>query len=94
MNSDSAFFDSALHSADFLPTAVEQNFVEESMLECFTYCNMYVLNIQCLNVLPTAVEEQNFVEESCRVHDPDEIFNVAASALLELRIDPIQNIAP
>ncbi|KAI7993586.1 Cell division control protein 15 [Camellia lanceoleosa] len=78
---------------DFLPTVVEQNFVEESMLECFTYCNMYVLNIQCLNVLPTAVEEQNFVEESCRVHDPDEIFNVVASALLELRIDPIQNIA-
>ncbi|CAL5362876.1 unnamed protein product [Camellia sinensis] len=36
------------------------------------------------SVLPTAVEEQNFVEESCRVHDPDEIFNVAASALLEL----------
>ncbi|XAR68639.1 hypothetical protein NMG60_11003833 [Bertholletia excelsa] len=39
-----------------------------------------------LNFLPSAVEEQNFVEESCRVHDADEegIFNVAASALLEL----------
>lgn len=38
--------------------------------------------------LPTVVEEQNFVEESYRVNDVDEegnIFNVAASALLELR---------
>ncbi|KAK2985367.1 hypothetical protein RJ640_029324 [Escallonia rubra] len=36
--------------------------------------------------LPTAMEEQNYVEESCRVNDVDEegIFNVAASALLEL----------
>ncbi|RVX09622.1 hypothetical protein CK203_012209 [Vitis vinifera] len=39
-----------------------------------------------LNILPTSVE-QNFAEESCRVHDGDEdgIFNVAASALLELK---------
>ncbi|KAA8518334.1 hypothetical protein F0562_015783 [Nyssa sinensis] len=39
-----------------------------------------------LNFLPPAVEEHNFIEESCRVHDGDEegIFNVAASALLEL----------
>ena len=38
------------------------------------------------DILPTSVE-QNFVEESCRVHDGDEdgIFNVAASALLELK---------
>ncbi|XP_059668567.1 uncharacterized protein LOC132313688 isoform X2 [Cornus florida] len=39
-----------------------------------------------LNFLSTAVEEQNFVEESFRIHDCDEegMFNVAASALLEL----------
>uniref|UniRef100_A0A5B7BX94 Putative pre-mRNA-splicing factor prp12 isoform X4 n=1 Tax=Davidia involucrata TaxID=16924 RepID=A0A5B7BX94_DAVIN len=39
-----------------------------------------------LNFSPPAVEEHNFVEESFRVHDGDEegIFNVAASALLEL----------
>lgn len=38
-----------------------------------------------LNFLPPAMEEQNFVEESCRVHDvDDEGFNVAACALLEL----------
>ncbi|XP_058204802.1 uncharacterized protein LOC131318827 isoform X1 [Rhododendron vialii] len=37
-----------------------------------------------LSFLPSSVEEHNFVEESCRVHDADEIFNVAASALLEL----------
>ncbi|XP_020540869.1 splicing factor 3B subunit 3 isoform X2 [Jatropha curcas] len=45
-----------------------------------------------LNFLPTAVEEQNFVEESCRVHDVDDdgLFNVAACALLELRdYDPM-----
>lgn len=48
-------------------------------------------NPQCvhktsLSFLSPAVEEQNFVEESCRVNDVDEegIFNVAASALLEL----------
>ncbi|KAF7148258.1 hypothetical protein RHSIM_Rhsim03G0002200 [Rhododendron simsii] len=35
-----------------------------------------------LSFLPSSVEEHNFVEESCRVHDADEIFNVAA--LLEL----------
>ncbi|KAI8021273.1 hypothetical protein LOK49_LG03G02778 [Camellia lanceoleosa] len=39
---------------------------------------------EVFSVLPTAVEEQNFVEESCRVHDPHEIFNVSASALLLL----------
>lgn len=45
-----------------------------------------------LNFLPNAVEEQNFVEESCRVHDVDDdgLFNVAACALLELRdYDPM-----
>ncbi|KAI8029218.1 hypothetical protein LOK49_LG01G02442 [Camellia lanceoleosa] len=39
---------------------------------------------EVFSVLPIAVEEQNFLEKSCRVHDPDEIFNVAASALLLL----------
>ncbi|KAL6986955.1 hypothetical protein U1Q18_012714 [Sarracenia purpurea var. burkii] len=34
--------------------------------------------------LTTSVEENNFVEESFRVPDADEMFNVAASALLEL----------
>jgi splicing factor 3B subunit 3 len=45
-----------------------------------------------LNILPNPVDEQNFVEESCRVHDVDDegIFNVAACALLELRdYDPM-----
>lgn len=45
-----------------------------------------------LNFLPNAVEEQNFVEESSRVHDVDDegLFNVAACALLELRdYDPM-----
>ncbi|KAH7853889.1 hypothetical protein Vadar_007697 [Vaccinium darrowii] len=37
-----------------------------------------------LSFLPSPVEEHPFVEESCRVHDADEMFNVAASALLEL----------
>ncbi|GAV86134.1 CPSF_A domain-containing protein/MMS1_N domain-containing protein, partial [Cephalotus follicularis] len=45
-----------------------------------------------LNFLPSAVEEQDFVEESCKVHDVDDegLFNVAACALLELRdYDPM-----
>lgn len=45
-----------------------------------------------LNFLPNAVDEHNFVEESCRVHDVDDegLFNVAACALLELRdYDPM-----
>lgn len=45
-----------------------------------------------LNFLPPALEEQNFVDESCRVHDVDDegLFNVAACALLELRdYDPM-----
>ncbi|KAL5741948.1 hypothetical protein ACOSP7_028680 [Xanthoceras sorbifolium] len=45
-----------------------------------------------LNFLPPALEEHNFVEESCRVHDVDDegLFNVAACALLELRdYDPM-----
>jgi len=42
-----------------------------------------------LNFLPIAVDEHDFVEESCRVHDVDDegLFNVAACALLELRRD-------
>lgn len=45
-----------------------------------------------LNFSPSIVEEQNFVEESYRVHDVDDegLFNVAACALLELRdYDPM-----
>ncbi|XP_065857046.1 pre-mRNA-splicing factor rse1 isoform X2 [Euphorbia lathyris] len=45
-----------------------------------------------LNFLPTAVEEQSFVEEPSKVHDVDDdgLFNVAACALLELRdYDPM-----
>ncbi|CAN1277829.1 Spliceosome-associated protein 130 B [Linum perenne] len=45
-----------------------------------------------LSSLPAAVEEHNFVEEPCKVHDADDdgLFNVAASALLELRdYDPM-----
>lgn len=46
-----------------------------------------------LNFLPHAVEEQSFVEESCKAqHDVDDegLFNVAACALLELRdYDPM-----
>ncbi|XP_031274182.1 splicing factor 3B subunit 3 [Pistacia vera] len=43
-----------------------------------------------LNFLPPAVEEQHFVEESCKVHDVDDegLFNVAES-LLELGDDPM-----
>lgn len=38
-----------------------------------------------LNFLPNAVEEQTYVEDSCKLHDiDDERFNVAACALLEL----------
>ncbi|KAJ8754519.1 hypothetical protein K2173_005680 [Erythroxylum novogranatense] len=39
-----------------------------------------------LNFMPTAVEEQNFIEDTCRVNDNDDdgLFNVAARALLEL----------
>ncbi|KAI4300634.1 hypothetical protein L6164_033988 [Bauhinia variegata] len=41
-----------------------------------------------LNYLPNAVEEQTFVEDSCKLQDvDDERFNVAASALLELSSD-------
>ncbi|EEF30789.1 spliceosomal protein sap, putative [Ricinus communis] len=42
--------------------------------------------------LPAAMEEQNFVEDSCRVHDVDDdsLFNVAACALLQLQdYDPM-----
>ncbi|KAK1578692.1 hypothetical protein Q3G72_032416 [Acer saccharum] len=45
-----------------------------------------------LNFLPPSLEEHNFVEEACRVHDVDDegLFNVAACALLELRdYDPM-----
>ncbi|XP_015898900.3 uncharacterized protein LOC107432303 isoform X1 [Ziziphus jujuba] len=52
-------------------------------------CCVYRTN---LNFSPNAVEEQNFVDESCRVHDVDDegLFNVAACALLELRdYDPM-----
>ncbi|CAL1370815.1 unnamed protein product [Linum trigynum] len=45
-----------------------------------------------LNFLPATLEEHNFVEDSCKVHDVDDdgLFNVAASALLELRdYDPM-----
>ncbi|XP_057982841.1 uncharacterized protein LOC131167852 isoform X2 [Malania oleifera] len=44
--------------------------------------------------LPAAVEEQNFIEESCRMHDGDDegIFKVAASALLELGDMRVDNI--
>lgn len=46
-----------------------------------------------LNFLPHAVDEQNFVEESCKTeHEVDDegLFNVAACALLELRdYDPM-----
>ncbi|KAJ0088978.1 hypothetical protein Patl1_32884 [Pistacia atlantica] len=43
-----------------------------------------------LNFLPPVVEEQHFVEESCKVHDVDDegLFNVAES-LLELGDDPM-----
>lgn len=47
-------------------------------------CCVYRMGLNCL---PTIAGEHNSVEESCRVvHDPDEdgMFNVAASALLEL----------
>ncbi|GLT62074.1 hypothetical protein SLA2020_347390 [Shorea laevis] len=39
-----------------------------------------------LNILTPALEQQNFVEESCRAHDVDDegLFNVAACALLQL----------
>ncbi|KHN22567.1 Splicing factor 3B subunit 3 [Glycine soja] len=38
-----------------------------------------------LNFLPNAMEEQTYVEESCKLHDvDDERFSVAACALLEL----------
>lgn len=38
-----------------------------------------------LNFLPNAMEEQTFVEDSCKLHDvDDERFSVAACALLEL----------
>ncbi|CAL0326673.1 unnamed protein product [Lupinus luteus] len=38
-----------------------------------------------LNFLPNVVEEQTYVEDSCKLHDiDDERFNVAACALLEL----------
>lgn len=38
-----------------------------------------------LNFLPNAVEEQTFIEDSCKLHDvDDERFNVAACALLAL----------
>uniref|UniRef100_A0A2P2LJR4 Pre-mRNA-splicing factor RSE1 n=1 Tax=Rhizophora mucronata TaxID=61149 RepID=A0A2P2LJR4_RHIMU len=39
-----------------------------------------------LNFLPTALEEQTFAEETCKVNDVDDegLFNVAACALLEL----------
>ncbi|KAM7505591.1 hypothetical protein LguiB_004495 [Lonicera macranthoides] len=48
--------------------------------------NPHCVHKTSLSFLSPAVEEQNFVEESCRVNDVDEegIFNVAASALLEL----------
>jgi splicing factor 3B subunit 3 len=51
--------------------------------------NPCCLNRTGLNFLPNAVDEHNFVEESCRVHDVDDegLFNVAACALLELRRD-------
>ncbi|CAN0927524.1 Spliceosome-associated protein 130 B [Linum grandiflorum] len=45
-----------------------------------------------LSSLPAAIEEHNFVEEPSKVHDVDDdgLFNVAASALLELRdYDPM-----
>ncbi|WCJ34079.1 Cleavage and polyadenylation specificity factor (CPSF) A subunit protein [Euphorbia peplus] len=44
-----------------------------------------------LNFLPTALEEQSFVEEPSNVHDiDDDVFSVAACALLELRdYDPM-----
>lgn len=47
-------------------------------------CCVYRMSLNCL---PTVAGEHNSAEESCRVvHDPDEdgMFNVAASALLEL----------
>ncbi|BAT86376.1 hypothetical protein LR48_Vigan03g291500 [Vigna angularis] len=38
-----------------------------------------------LNILPNAMEEQTYVDDSCKLHDvDDERFNVAACALLEL----------
>ncbi|KAE8125287.1 hypothetical protein FH972_020114 [Carpinus fangiana] len=51
--------------------------------------NPCCLNRTGSNFLPNAVDEHNFVEESCRVHDVDDegLFNVAACALLELRRD-------
>ncbi|XP_027351494.1 pre-mRNA-splicing factor prp12 isoform X1 [Abrus precatorius] len=44
-----------------------------------------------LNFLPNAMEEQNYVEDSCKLHDvDDERFSVAACALLELSdFDPM-----
>ncbi|XP_052176753.1 uncharacterized protein LOC127791056 isoform X2 [Diospyros lotus] len=47
-------------------------------------CYAYRMN---LNFLPTAVEEQTFIDDSCRVNDVDEesLYDVAASALLELK---------
>lgn len=39
----------------------------------------------CLNILPNAIEEQTYMDDSCKLHDlDDEGFSVAACALLQL----------